>query len=122
MFDLNDDVVFEFSVKRMEIIVGGFGAIVFEIAPVEMMVVNECAIEDDTVVRFERASDDIGGVGWSPMVERGAELAFGIGFDDEAAEIGNCCVERVNFPSPPFGDFGIERIECVESAGRLWAA
>ena len=29
VFDLNDDVVFELAVERMEIVVGGLGAIVF---------------------------------------------------------------------------------------------
>ena len=53
MFDLDDDIVFELSVERMKIVVGGFGAVVFGIPPVEMMVVDERAIENDAVMRLE---------------------------------------------------------------------
>src|SRR5580704_11951282 len=52
VLDLDDDVVIELAVERMEIVVGGFGAVVFRIAPVEMMVVDESAIEDEAAMRI----------------------------------------------------------------------
>src|SRR5262245_54311669 len=43
VLDLNDDVVVELAVERMKNVVSGFGPIVFKIAPIEMMVVDESA-------------------------------------------------------------------------------
>ena len=122
VLDLDDDVVVELAVERMKIVVGGAGAIVFGIAPVEMMVVDEGAIEDEAAVRFERARDDVGGVSGRAVVGRRAESAFGIGFDDEAAEVGDFCVDLVEAFAPPFRDSGIERIEGVEAADAHRAA
>ena len=122
VFDLDDDVVVELAVERMKIVVGGARAIVFRIAPVEMMVVDEGAIEDEAAVRFESAGDDVGGVGGRAMIGRRAEAAFGIGFDDYAAEVGDFCVDLVEAIAPPFRDGGIERIECVEAADAHRAA
>ena len=76
MLDLDDDVVFELAVERMKIVVGSLGAVVLGIAPVEMMVVNERAIENDTVMRFECTGDDVGGVGGRAAIEGRAEAAF----------------------------------------------
>ena len=56
VLDLDDDVVVELAVERMEIVVSGSGAIVFGIAPVEMMVVDEGAIEEEAAVRFQSAA------------------------------------------------------------------
>ena len=54
-----------------------------------MMVVDKGAIEDEAAVRFQRAGDDVGGVGGRAMVCRWTEAAFGIGLDDNATEVGN---------------------------------
>src|SRR5580704_9809915 len=89
VFDLDDDVVVELAVERMKIVVGGFGAIVLRIAPVEMMVVDESAVENETAVRFERARDDVSGVGGRTVVCGWAEAAFGVGLHYDAAEVGN---------------------------------
>ena len=45
IFDLDDYVVVELAIERMEIVVGGLGAVVLQVGPVEMMVVDEGAIE-----------------------------------------------------------------------------
>src|SRR5438132_4199074 len=116
MFDLDDDVVFGLAVERMEIVVGSFGAVVFGIAPVEVMIVDESTIKHDAVMRLERACDDVGGVRGRAAIEGRAKAAFGIGFDDEAAEVGNGGVNSVAFLAPPIGDAGIEWIECVETS------
>ena len=56
------------------------------------------------------------------MIGGGAEAAFGIGFDDEAAEVGDFCVDFVEAIAPPIRHGGIERVECVEAADALRAA
>ena len=53
VLDLDDDVVVELAIERVEIIVSGFGAVVLGIAPVEMMVVDKGAIENDAAMRLE---------------------------------------------------------------------
>src|SRR5216684_65502 len=116
MFDLDDDVVFELAIERMEIVVGGFSAVIFGVAPVEIMIVDESTIKHDAMMRLERAGDDVGGVGGCAAIERRAEAAFGIGFDDEAAEVGNGGVNSVGFLAPPIGDGGIKWVECVETS------
>ena len=50
-----------------------------------------------------------------------AGLAFGIGLDQEAAEIGNECVNFVGLGFPPGDDIFVERIgrrQAAESFGR----
>src|SRR5690242_10733786 len=73
MLDLNDDVVFELSVKWMEIIVGCLCAISLQVAPIQVMVVDKCAIEDDPMMRLESSRNDIRSIGWSPSVGCGSE-------------------------------------------------
>ena len=68
VLDLDDDVVVELAVERMEIVIGGLGAVVLGVAPIEMMVVDKRAIENDSAVRLESARDDVGGVGGGAMI------------------------------------------------------
>src|SRR5258707_5115904 len=77
VFDLNDDVVFELAVEGMKIVVGSFSAVIFGVAPVEMMVVNERTIEDNTAMRFECTGDDVGGVCGRAAIEGRGEAGFG---------------------------------------------
>ena len=44
VLDLDDHIVVKFSVERMEDVVGSPGAVIFWIAPVQMVVVDECPI------------------------------------------------------------------------------
>ena len=62
VFDLDDDVVGELAVEGMEDVVGGAGAVGFDVVPVEMMVVDEGAVEDDAAVGLERRGEHVGGV------------------------------------------------------------
>src|SRR5215471_5242922 len=100
----------------MEIVVGGFGAIVLQLAPVEMVVVNECPVKNNTTVRLQRARDRIGRVGGRASVGRRAELTFGVSFDDKASEIGNQPVYVIHLLAPPLLDASIKRIEGVQAA------
>src|SRR5438552_14264302 len=106
----------------MEVIVGGFGAIIFGVAPVEMMVVNEGAIKDDAVVWLERSRDDISGVGGCATVYRWAEATLGVSFDDESAKVRNGRVELIRFFVPPTCDARIKWIERIEAADGFRAA
>ena len=48
---LDDDVGRELAIERMEDVVGGAGAVGFGVAPIEVMVVDEGAVENDATVR-----------------------------------------------------------------------
>src|SRR5580658_502822 len=111
IFDLNDDVVVELAVERMKNIVRGAGAIVFQVGPIEMIVVNEGAIEKHAPVWFERARDNVGGIGGSTSISGRTGAAFGIGFDDEAAEIRDQAIDLICFRAPKFLDLGIEWVK-----------
>ena len=122
ILDLDDDVVVERAVERMKIVVGRFRAIVFQIVPIEMVVVDEGAIEHDAAMRLEGAGDHVGGVGRRSAIGRGPEAALGIGLHDEAAEIRDVPVNLVHLLAPPLGDPRIQRIKRVEPADDFGAA
>jgi len=85
---LDDDVRFELAVEGAEVVVAGAGSVGFEVVVVEVVVVDEAAVEDEAAVGFEGAGYGVGCFGWSAVVLRGAYAAFGVGFDDEAGEVG----------------------------------
>src|SRR5580693_1462382 len=62
---LDDDVGQELAVEGMKDVVGGAGAVGFGIVPVEVVVVDESAIEDDAAVGRERGGEGVVGVGGS---------------------------------------------------------
>ena len=70
--DLDDDVRFELAVEGVEVVVAGAGAIGLEVVVVEVVVVDEAAIEHDAAVRLERAGDGVGGLGGRAAVLRWA--------------------------------------------------
>src|SRR5215471_13227157 len=100
----------------MEVIVGGFGAIVLQIVPVEMVVVDEGAIEDDAAMWFQGTGNDVRGIGMATTVGGRARSSFRISFDDNAAEVWNLSVNQIHFLLPPLGDAWVERIECIQTA------
>ena len=63
VLDLDDDVVFEQPVELVEVVVRGGRAVVLEIPPVHLVVVDEPAIEQHAAVRLECPGDRVGGVG-----------------------------------------------------------
>ena len=73
---LDDDVGCELAVERMKDVVGGASAVGFGIAPVEVVVVDESAIEDDAAVGREGSGEDVGGIGGGAAVARGAEAGL----------------------------------------------
>ena len=122
VFDLDDDVVVELAVERLEVVVGGAAAVVLRIVPIHVVVVDEAAVEEQAAVGLQGARHHVGGVGVGAAVGGGADAAFGIGLEHEAGEIGDGGVERVDAGLPPGGDVGIERIEGVEAADGFGAA
>ena len=122
IFDLQNYIGIKLAVEIMEIIVGGAGAVVFQIVPVEVMVVNESAIEQQAAVRLERAGDHVGCVGMRAAICGRTDAAFGIGLQDETREIGNRSVNLPCFLLPPFDHARVERIVRVETADRFGAA
>src|SRR5579871_2945955 len=122
VLDLNNDVLFELSIERMEIIVGGFGAIVARVAPIEMMVVDEGAVKDDAVVRLQGASNDVGGVDRCPAIDGRAQLTLRVGFDREAAKIRDSRIKSFDLLAPPIGDARVEWIKGIEITARFRCA
>ena len=106
VLDLDDDVGLELAVERMEVVVAGAGAVGLEVVPVEVMVVDEAAIENDAAVRCERTGEDVGGIGGSAAVLRRAGAAFGVGLDDEAAEVGDELIDLVMRPLADHDEIG----------------
>ena len=122
VFDLHKGVVIECAVERVKVVVGGFGTIVFQVVPIEVVVVNECAVEDHTAVRLECARDHIGRVGVSAVVSRRPGTSLGIGFYDKASKIRDQFVNAVDFLFPPVRDSRVERIESIEVTENLGTA
>src|SRR6267142_5593705 len=122
MFDLDDHVGFELAVEGMKDVVCGSGAIIFRVAPIEMMVIDKGAIKKETVVRRQGTSDSVSRVGRGAAVGGWAGLAFGIGLDRESGEARDFPVDLVSFLFPPIGNSRIERIECFETTDRFGAA
>src|SRR5258706_1468313 len=122
MFDLDNHVGFELPVEGMKDVIRGSGAIIFWVAPIEMMVIDKGPIKKETVVRCQGTSDSVSRVVGGAAVGGWAGLAFGIGLDRESAEIRDFPVDLVCFLFPPIGNSRIERIECFEAADRFGAA
>src|SRR6266404_5443811 len=80
------------------------------------MVVDEGAVEDEAVVRFEGARDDVGGIRVRAAINGRAETSFRVGFDGKTAKVRNSRINLARFFSPPIGDSRIEWIEGVKPA------
>jgi hypothetical protein len=120
-FGLNNDVGQEFAVEGMEDVVGGAGAVGFGVAPVEVVVVDEGAVEDDSMMGREGGGEGVGGVGGGAAKAGGAGLAFGVGLDGEAGEVGDERVYFVDFGGPPGFDGGVEGVVGGQAADGLGA-
>src|ERR1700690_1158905 len=78
ILDLQNDVCVELPVEFVEIVVGRAGSVVFQIAPIEMMVVDKPAIKKQTAVWFECASNKVRAIRVRSAIRRWADPAFGI--------------------------------------------
>ena len=116
---LDDDVGRELAIERMEDVVGGAGAVGLGVAPVGVMVVDKGAVEDDSAVGRERGGKGVGGIRGGAAKAGRPGLAFAVGLDSEAGEVGNERIDLVDLGGPPVFDCGIERIESAEAADLL---
>ena len=121
VLDLDDDVVVEAAVEADEVVVGGARAIVLQVAPVHLVVVDEPAIEEHAAVRLERPRDDVGRIGMGPLVGGGADPPFRIRLEHDAAEIRHGAIDLVDLRLPPLDHTRIERIVGRELADLLRA-
>src|ERR1700751_4363130 len=122
ILDLDDYVVIEFAVKRMKDVVGSSCTIVFKILPIQMMVINERAIENDAAMRRQRMCYYVRGVGRCSAVAGWPGTPFRIRFHHKATKVRNRAIYLIDFALPPLTDCGIEWIKCVEPSDRLWTA
>src|SRR5215469_2536641 len=81
-----------------------------------MVIVDKAAVKDHAVMRFDCSRQYIGGIGMAAAVSGWTHPSFGIGFQNEAAEIGNGGVEFISLGFPPGGHARIEGVEGIESA------
>src|SRR3546814_15385655 len=88
VLDLEDDVGGERAVERLELAIRLPGAVLGIVGRID-----EGAPDDDAVVRAKRGGKHVGALGMAAVIVAGAGLAFRIGLDEEAAEIGNRGVE-----------------------------
>src|SRR5712692_9603257 len=99
----------------MEVVISSAGAISFWVAPVQMMVVHEGAIEQDSMMGTESTGNDVGGGGGASILRR-PRAAFGIRLDHEPAEVRNSFINSVGGFSPPGGDIRIKRIKSLQAS------
>ena len=93
---LHEDVVAEAAVERRELQVGALDAI-----GIDLVVVDEGAPHHDAAVRRDGVGQHVGAVGVRALVVLRPRLAFAVGLDDEAAEVGNARVDLVGLRAPP---------------------
>src|SRR5262249_25747569 len=122
MFDLENDVVEELPVELLEVVVGCGRPVVFEVAPVHVMVIHETSVENDAAMFSEGPRYDIRSVGVAAVISGGAQPPFRVGLGNEAPEIGNRAVNSVDRFLPEIGDTRVQRIESIESANLSRAA
>jgi hypothetical protein len=100
----------------VEDVVSGAGAVGLRVAPVQVVVIDEGAIEHNAAVRLKRRGQQVGGVGRSATVAGWAGLAFGVGLDGEAGKVRNQLVNLDGLGRPPGAHRRVERVEGSQTA------
>src|SRR5262249_31978874 len=122
VLDLDDHVVIELAIQRMEYIVSGACAIRLWIAPVQMMVVDEGTVENDATVRSKRPCQNIRRIRGRSSIRGRADSSFRISLHREPTKIRNEREDLIRFRLPPRGNSRVDRVERIDSADRSWAA
>ena len=122
VFDLDDDVVIELAVERMEDC---------RRRPARDRS-SDCASRDDGYrrtrdkKRFRHAASRRGQSRWRRRRAYGRKwtgrAALGVRFHHEAGKIRNLPVNLITFFAPPLGDARVHGIERVQTSDRFWAA
>ena len=109
VLDLNNHVVEELPVERLELEIGLLGTIGIGWA------IDEGTPHDDALERLQRLGQHIGalGVGASEVIR--ARLAFGVGLHEEASEVGDELVDLLHLGRPPLLYILVERVGSFEA-------
>ena len=95
VLDLHEHVRPELAVELRELDVGALGAI-----RIDVLVVDERAPDDVAAVRRDGVGQAVGALGMIAAVVLRARLPFGVGLDEEPAEVGDrACRSRRPWPS-----------------------
>ncbi len=116
---LQQHIVAELAVKRLELAIGLLRAVVGLI-----LRIHESAPHDDAAVRRYGVGEHVGAVRVRATVVLRTRLALGVGLDQEAAEIGDVTVDLLRLGAPPRADRrieGIGRLEAADFDGRAEA-
>ena len=76
ILNLNNYIRFKLPVEGMEVVIPCARAISLKVVVVQMIVVDESPIQHDSAVRFQRAGNCIGGLGWRPPIFRRPKPPF----------------------------------------------
>ena len=107
---LDDDIVGELAVERLEVAIGLLGAIVGIV-----MGIDEGAPHHDAAMRLDRSRQHVGAVGMGALIILRAGLALAVRLHQEAAEIGDRLVDFVGLGLPPGGNRRVERIGAFQA-------
>ena len=110
VLDLDDHVVGEFAVQRQEFFYGLVGPVGAGGA------VDEGAPHHDAAIGSEGFTEHVGAVRVGTAVVLRSGLAFGVGLDQEAAEVGDGGVDLGRLVLPPFADLRVQRIAALQPA------
>ncbi len=108
---LQHDVRAEAAVERLELVIGLLGPVLGGPARID-----EGAPDHDAAVGGEGVGEHVGAVGMAAAIVLRPRLAFGVGLDQEAAEIRDQPVDLVGLRRPPSLDLGIQGIGGGETA------
>jgi hypothetical protein len=111
VLDLDDDVVAELAVERLELAVALLGAVVGLLVRID-----EGPPHHDPAVRPHRVGQHVGPVDMGAAVVLRSRLALRIGLHQEAAEIGNGLVDLVGFGLPEGADGRVQRVGGLQAA------
>jgi hypothetical protein len=108
---LDDDIVGEAAVERLELGIGLLGAIVRV-----GVSIDEGAPHHDAAMRLHRGGEHVGAVSMAGVVIARAWLPLAVRLDEKAAEVGDGAVDLVRLGLPPRGDRRVARVGGLEPA------
>ena len=104
----------------MEDVVCGARAVGLQVVVIEVIVVDEGAIEHHAPVRRERVGQQIGGIGGTAPITRRSCLALRVGLHRESREVRDLRINLVDLRGPPRLHRRIEWVKSFKTADLLW--
>jgi hypothetical protein len=111
VLDLHHDVVPEFPVERLELVVGLVHAV-----HGRHHLVDERPPHHDAAVRRDGVRDHVGPVRVGASVFLRPRLALGVGLHEEAAEVGDMAVDLIRLRMPPGDDRRVQGVGGLQAA------